>query len=165
MYNGSTDHLDNLNAARALGKVKVLCSFCERSVAVCARHQHERYCKENPVNCGKWQRCPVCDERFYPKSTDKVRVTCGRSCANKMYPRRKKTAYRTICFDNHAKECVVCGERRIVEVHHLDEDNTNNSPGNLVPLCPTHHKYWHSRHRSVIEQQVTEWLVNRVKLV
>ena len=40
----------------------------------------------------------------------------------------------------------MCGEEKIVAVHHYDHDHTNNDIANLVPLCPTHHQYVHSRY-------------------
>jgi hypothetical protein len=46
------------------------------------------------------------------------------------------------------------GEDKIVEVHHLDGDRNNNNVLNLVPLCPTHHKYWHSRYKSNVEDKI-----------
>lgn len=38
--------------------------------------------------------------------------------------------------------CVYCGFglESVLEVAHLDQDRGNNTPGNLVPLCPTCHK-------------------------
>ena len=52
----------------------------------------------------------------------------------------------------------------MVEVHHLDENHKNNSPSNLIPLCPTHHQYWHSRYKEEIEQIVIDYITeyNRV---
>lgn len=44
--------------------------------------------------------------------------------------------------------------RKIVEVHHYDGDRNNNELSNLIPLCPTHHRYWHSKHRSEIKDLV-----------
>lgn len=87
---------------------------------------------------------------------------CSRSCANhrgeglKWAEKREHdlTHYRSICFAHHEKKCVVCEERKIVTVHHLDEDHTNNNPENLIPMCPTHHQYWHSRYRSDVEDIV-----------
>ena len=37
---------------------------------------------------------------------------------------------------NH--RCAICGADR-PHLHHIDEDNTNNDPANLLPLCPNHH--------------------------
>lgn len=34
--------------------------------------------------------------------------------------------------------CAVCGTTD-PHLHHIDEDNANNEPKNLLPLCPTHH--------------------------
>ena len=34
--------------------------------------------------------------------------------------------------------CAICGEPR-PQLHHIDEDHTNNDPLNLLPLCPNHH--------------------------
>lgn len=65
--------------------------------------------------------------------------------------------YATICFAYHKKECIICGEQNIVEVHHFDEDHDNNDPSNLIPLCPTHHQYWHSRYKYMIETVVTDY--------
>lgn len=67
------------------------------------------------------------------------------------------TNYRTTCFAHHEKKCVVCGEDKIVEVHHMDENHENSDPTNLIPLCPTHHKYWHSRWRYLIEEKVRSY--------
>ena len=39
--------------------------------------------------------------------------------------------------------CVVCGYEHSTDVHHLDKDKRNNSPENLVLLCPNHHREIH----------------------
>jgi len=65
--------------------------------------------------------------------------------------------YRLICFKYHEKKCVVCEEKNIVTVHHFDENHENNDPSNLIPLCPTHHQYWHSRYKNLIESKVLEY--------
>lgn len=111
--------------------------------------------------------CPVCDSVFETKIGSKEeRTTCSYGCSN-IYFRSgedngnfKGNNYRTICFHHHEKECVVCGEDLIVEVHHYDENSKNNSPENLIPLCPTHHQYWHSRYRYLVKPSVDEYLEN-----
>lgn len=62
--------------------------------------------------------------------------------------------YRTIAFAHHDKECVVCGEDKIVACHHMNGEHDDNRPENLVVLCPTHHGYWHSKWRFLIEDKV-----------
>jgi hypothetical protein len=37
---------------------------------------------------------------------------------------------------NH--RCAICGKDR-PQIHHIDEDPSNNSPENLLPMCPNHH--------------------------
>lgn len=67
--------------------------------------------------------------------------------------------YRTICFQYHDRQCIVCGEREIVDVHHRDRNPLNNVPENLIPLCPTHHRYCHTRRlQSRIEARITAYL-------
>ena len=101
--------------------------------------------------------CPVCQKPFTVQSgSPKEKQTCSYSCSNTFnrsginnpnYSATAKSAYRTICFHYHKKECVVCGESKIVEVHHYDKNHSNNDPKNLIPLCPTHHQYIHSRYK------------------
>ena len=115
--------------------------------------------------------CPICGTKFTTgKDSPREKITCSHSCANSYFrsgvnnPNWKENSYRTTCFHFHKKECIVCGENKIVEVHHLDENNKNNSPNNLIPLCPTHHQYWHSRYKEEIEQIVIDYITkfNRV---
>lgn len=98
--------------------------------------------------------CPVCGR----EKKSRKNVTCSRSCANTFFRRGPRTEaknnYRSIAFRHHDKECVVCGENKIVAVHHMDGDHYNNDIKNLVPLCPTHHAYWHSKWRCLIEDKV-----------
>jgi len=79
---------------------------------------------------------------------------CSRSCANNRqdYWDNNATNYRTICFQHHKKECVICGFDKIVVVHHMNEDHSDNRPENLVPLCPNHHEMFHSKHKEEVLQ-------------
>jgi hypothetical protein len=104
------------------------------------------------------KNCPVCGNIFNAQGRSKKhKTTCSHACANTFFrsginhPNWRESSYRTTCFHYHKHECVVCKENKLVEVHHLDENNQNNSPSNLVPLCPTHHQYWHSRHKADVE--------------
>ena len=117
------------------------------------------------------KQCPVCDTLFITgKGSPREKMTCSYSCSNTYFrsginnPNWKEDSYRSTCFHFHKKECVVCGENKVVEVHHLDENPKNNSPSNLIPLCPTHHQYWHSRYKEEIEQIVIDYITeyNRV---
>jgi hypothetical protein len=54
-------------------------------------------------------------------------------------------------------------EDKIVDVHHLDENRDNNDIYNLIPLCPTHHRYWHSTYKNEIENKVYSYIKDFIK--
>jgi predicted nucleic acid-binding Zn ribbon protein len=164
MYNGSDLHKQNLARARAAQVRDQKCDHCGEMHFRGNIAKHKKSCKSNPTN---HKLCEICGSTFVGGS-----VTCSTACANTKFrsgpnnPNWKdesssdsrSVAYRSTCFHYHEKKCVVCPEAIMVEVHHMDEDHTNNNPENLIPLCPTHHQYWHSRHRHLIEDRVRNYL-------
>lgn len=121
--------------------------------------------KEFDVVC---HRCGVhflvCErENRHP---EKVSYFCSRRCANSSGGQAKALKYHpddtahytTIAWRHHEKKCVVCDEQLIVAVHHYDENHHNNDPANLVPMCPTHHQYMHSRFKSMISEVVDSYV-------
>ena len=116
------------------------------------------------------KECPVCGDEFETqKGHKREKTTCSYSCSNTHFRSGKNNgrwdgrSYRGICFTYHKKECVVCGEDKIVEVHHYDGNHDNNSKENLIPLCSTHHKYWHSRYRNLIKDIVDNYVKNFIE--
>lgn len=115
----------------------------------------------------KEKSCIACGKSFKPER--RTQTTCSRGCSNTAYRSGTnhylydpdKQNYRTLCFAHNKKECIVCGEANIVAVHHYDCNHDNNDINNLVPLCPTHHQYMHSRYKYLIEDLVNEWVSNR----
>ena len=110
------------------------------------------------------KKCPVCSKKFKTiVGNREEKMTCSYACSNKFFRSGpdngnwKENAYRTTCFHFHEKKCIICGEERIVSVHHLDENKSNNDPNNLIPLCPTHHQYWHSRYKNLIEDKIIQY--------
>lgn len=116
------------------------------------------------------KECPVCNNMFKAQEGHKrEKQTCSYACSN-VYFRSgpdngnwSEKAYRTTCFYFHEKKCVCCEEKRAVDVHHLDSNPTNNIPENLIPLCPTHHRYWHSKYKYLIEDKVKDYVNNYIK--
>jgi predicted restriction endonuclease len=122
------------------------------------------------------KKCPICGVEFETmKNHKREKMTCSHSCSNSFFrsgnnnPNWKgeerseyEKEYRRICFEYHKKECIVCGENKIVAVHHYDENHNNNSIDNLIPLCPTHHQYIHSRYKNEILSIVDEYKKNFV---
>ena len=116
------------------------------------------------------KKCPVCQKDFKAKLGErKEKQTCSYACANKhfrsgenngMWKDYKESRYTKVCFKYHKKECVVCQEENIVSVHHFDHNHDNNDPANLVPLCPTHHQYVHSRYNDLVKDKIEEYVIN-----
>ena len=69
--------------------------------------------------------------------------------------------YRLICFTYHKKSCIICNEANIVAVHHYDLNHENNDPENLIPMCPTHHQYVHSKFNHLVQDKIDEYVNSR----
>jgi HNH endonuclease len=142
-----------------LNQKKVKCTYCQKQYGYANRSNHEKRCYLNPINM---RRCEICSKPI--KNFQTSHGTCSRSCANTRFRSGedngnwRQESYRSTCFRYHKKECVVCKESNIVAVHHMDENRSNNEPSNLIPLCPTHHQYWHSRYRRLIENSVYSYI-------
>jgi len=145
------------------------CTFCELVTTRANIKRHEAKCVYNPA---VKRFCAVCGTHLTSKWHT---TTCSYSCSNIHKPRGygvywtdDKLNYRTICFRAHGKECIIkdCYENVIIAVHHFDGDAKNNAAGNLVPLCPTHHQYMHSRHSVLLEKEIKTYLFkfNRKKV-
>lgn len=116
------------------------------------------------------KECPVCSTKFTTlKGHKREKTTCSHSCSNTYFRSGKnngsyksddKVGYRIVCFRHHKKECIICGEKNIVTVHHYDHDHSNNDPANLVPLCPTHHQYVHSSFKHLVDEEVEKYVKN-----
>ena len=101
------------------------------------------------------KQCPVCGAEFETnKGHSREKITCSYACSNTHFrsgqnnPNWKddinEWTYRRICFSVWERKCIICGFDKVVDVHHLDENHNNNDVRNLVPLCPNHHKMYHT---------------------
>ena len=135
------------------------CQYCQTKKTAANIKKHEDSCYLNTANI---RLCQVCEKPI--KNYKGSKGTCSHACANILFRSGenngmyKGTHYTQICFTNHKKECIICGEFRIVAVHHMNEDHGDNRPENLVPLCPTHHTYMHSKYKDMILPQVEKYL-------
>lgn len=135
--------------------------------------------KENHFNKYHIKKiCPVCGKVFYTPTTEKGKnkICCSYSCSNTYFRSGEnngmykgsnlsgRNSYITICFRHHPHKCCVCGEEKIIAVHHYDGNHNNNDISNLIPLCPTHHCYIHSRFKDEIQDKVDEYRNNFIKL-
>jgi len=141
---------------------KIKCIYCNKKISLSNIKRHEKSCKFNPDIL---RLCPVCNEPVRKGCT-----TCSRKCRlvyfgapNKNGNNGKKASYRSICFNHHPYRCIICGENNIVAVHHYDENKDNDDPSNLVPLCPTHHIYIHSKFKYLILDIIERFILTQYK--
>lgn len=139
-------------------QVKKECRFCGKVLSSGNLIRHQNSCYLNPENL---RLCCVCGK---PIKSYRHNKTCSCACANSFFRQGKgngqwrDNSYRSTCFLYHSKKCIICGENNIVSVHHLDENRENNNPDNLIPLCPTHHTYMHSKFKSIILSQIESYV-------
>jgi hypothetical protein len=114
--------------------------------------------------------CPVCNKKFGGrKSNISKNKTCSYSCSNTLFRsgenhgKWNKDSYRSTCFLYHEKKCIICNEDKIVTVHHYNKDHNDNRPENLVPLCPTHHQYVHSKYSSLVIDKIDKYVSDFTK--
>lgn len=134
---------------------KQRCSFCSKDIGTNNLPKHKKACVDNPTNK---KVCPACKAEYTGK-----KQTCSYACANRYFRKgmafkNKIKQYQTICFMHHKKECIICGETKIVAVHHYNEEHHDHRPENLVPMCPTHHQYMHSRYRVELQEKVDKYV-------
>jgi len=139
--------------------IKISCKYCNKDIALTGIKKHERHCFNNPENI---KYCVLCGKQLLQHQLRDKNTTCSWSCSNTYFKelRNKPENYknhRTICFYNHVKKCIICGEENIVSVHHYDRNHENNNKDNLIPLCPTHHQYIHSSYYDLIKDKVEKY--------
>ena len=107
--------------------------------------------------------CITCYKKTFWKPKKAICKRCGREmpihakglcagCYNFVFHLEKTKAgnYRKWhnidleIYKKVTKSCIICGFEKIVELHHLDENKQNSLGGNLIGLCPNHHKMIHN---------------------
>ena len=103
---------------------------------------------------------PLCREQPAQNASQALCVHCSRAqregtllqCTLYMAPVRAKQKYsltgwkhlRTIILTRDGRACVLCGNTRVLHVHHLNTDKTEDSPDNLLSVCDCCHARIHS---------------------
>ena len=133
------------------------CKFCSKK---CAGIAHKR---------GRKLQCSVCGKEIWREPAQIARSKskkyfCSKSCQtlwrNSYFSGERHWNYRSgrgVEYRNYLKRinreerCVSCGvkDKKILAVHHLDSDRTNNLSNNLVYLCMNCHFLVH-RYNKVI---------------
>ena len=143
-----------------IGKVNELIDKYDIDTSILSINLKKFKTKYNSIK----KKCPICGNDFETlEGHIREKTTCSHSCANTYFrsgvnnPNWCEDRYRSTCFYHHKKKCVVCDEERVLDVHHFDEDRSNNSPENLIPLCPTHHRYIHSKYKTEVIEKVINY--------
>jgi len=96
------------------------------------------------------KQCPVCKTMFETlEGNPREKTVCSHGCSNVHFRSGEdngnwsggiRSTYRGKCFEHWEHKCALCPWDTVVDVHHIDSNHDNDSPENLIPLCPNHHK-------------------------
>ena len=140
-----------------------ICRECKKQKEVSTSGKSEGICKvcyKRVLWKPKLKECKRC-KRLLPMH---ARSLCN-GCYNSVFHIDKVLAYNkrkahNIPFDLYKKitqKCIICDFDKIIDLHHLDHNHSNNSENNLIGLCPNHHKMLHHRnHRREVLKALEE---------
>lgn len=93
--------------------------------------------------CGKLLARKSFNGRLEDMGAFRLRRFCNRICGNS----RKVVTMGALYYraaKHRKKQCEACGFTRKLHAHHVDGDETNNSPENIQTLCTHCHNFWHA---------------------
>lgn len=129
-----------------------------------------RPCYYASVQHGRQVACDTCGAFVYRglkqiRHSKSEKYFCSKSCQaiwrnhhyvgnkHRLWKGGRSVHYRKILMNSHTKPiCLLCDtkDKRIIVVHHIDEDRSNNSLANLAWLCRNCH---HLVHYDTLEKQ------------
>jgi len=62
---------------------------------------------------------------------------------NKAFNYKKWYGIDIDLYKKVTSQCLICGFSKIVDLHHVDQNNKNNSEDNIIGVCPNHHRMIH----------------------
>jgi len=126
-------------------------------------------CGRRASRKGKYVMCEVCGKEVYRaperlQRASSMKYFCTKSCQavwknslklGDQHPNWKGGAYAYRNLIKRSKIPMICGlcsisDHRILAVHHIDHDHSNNDPKNLSWLC---HNCHHLVHHDTVERQ------------
>ena len=152
------------------------CKVCKKSFATklsWVKNGWGKYCSvachHKGLKTGKVVKCDICGRETY-KTLKSLRVSksqkwfCSKSCQTKWRNTEfvgerhgnyvtGRSAYRSVLIRNGVPRiCRLCKttDKRVLAVHHVDEDRMNNNVKNLTWLC---HNCHHLVHHDRVEKQ------------
>jgi hypothetical protein len=116
-------------------------------------------------NITETRKCARCGKEFVvivltASKSPSLRRYCSKVCGRaKAAESKKPVNYKTIARRAYGHlKCCVCGFDKIIDIHHADHNHNNNELDNLVPLCPNHHRMYHSRYVEEVKPFVNKFL-------
>lgn len=110
-----------------------------------------------PAKSTPEKRCTMCGcrlqrRRFGERLEDfqafMKRQFCSLSCANsRTKGGTSRRAYQAQARKLRKEACECCGSVKLLHVHHINEDWSDNRPENTQTLCVFCHQFWHATHR------------------
>lgn len=126
-------------------------------------HYCSRPCRDKSMMRRTEFSCKRCGKtKTVPRSAVRAGF-CSKECSSRQPrpgARKFKTSYRSARLDKarlgeHGKSCRVCGFDRVVEQAHILPAALGGTvtPGNLVALCPNHHRLFDSGNLTMPEMR------------
>ena len=130
-----------------MAKIIIICGDCNKkkphhAKGLCYSCYKKKYVSRKIIceNCGREKNlhakglCSGCYNTIY----------FGDYTKNKRLANRHKIDIKIV--ENFRETgCIICGWKKSLDIHHIDQDKNNSSIENLLPLCPNHHKALHSK--------------------
>lgn len=117
-----------------LGRVEVECAYCGKKII-----REKNWNKGNKTNLAFCCR----EHKMLAQRLGGILVPSHYGTAGRTSASADTNSYRLLAFRSYPHECEICGYSEfedILEVHHIDEDRSNNNLSNLIILCPNCHK-------------------------
>lgn len=118
---------------------------------LCAEHYAEYQRQKNRESYARHQEARIERARKYREDNPEAYIESARKsqsrpkykAAKREYMQTYRRPWRKFVKD-HCEQCSFVAEDRCqLDVHHKDEDKTNNDPSNLITLCPPCHRLSH----------------------
>lgn len=136
--------------------------FLKRKSFVAEKNYCSRQCAKSAQVTSCEYKCDLCSELFTRKPSALAKsksglLFCTRKCKDEAqriennftemhpphYGQFSSNRYRDTAYAVFPKVCMACGwckYKKLMEVHHLDSDRSNNDISNLAVLCPICHR-------------------------
>lgn len=145
-------------------------SYIKNNLAKGRKNYCSNDCKKLGQFKGKLYPCGTCGKEIYKtpseiKKSKSGEVFCSKSCAcsfnnsllrsKENNPNWKDGGYVKVAYNTYSSVCSICGFDDVdaLQIHHIDQNRSNNEVDNLIILCANHHSLVH-RGTLIISDQI-----------